>query len=160
MILKSKKEFLLLFIAISISLVLSEEVNGAESESDELNLSEETEETLKLLANYYRKNGRFHRGGDSYESYESYERGSNSRGGNRLSEVIEDLVEDKLRSKFGKNGRRERKFKDDSEESDERRDRSSDGRKETRYRENKDYRRPPQPKKYGYNDYANDRDHQ
>ena len=152
MILKSKKEFLLLFIAISISLVSSEEVNGAEAESEELNLSDETEETLKLLANYYRKNGRFDRGDDSDESYE--------RRGNRLGDVINDLVEDKLRSKFGKNDqKKERKFKDDSEESDERRDRSSDVRKETTYRENKDYRKPSQPKKYGYNDYANNRDY-
>ena len=153
MILKYKREFLLLFVAISISLVSSEEVKDAEPESEELNLSEETEETLKLLANYYRKNGRFDRGDDSDESYE--------RRGNRLGDVINDLVEDKLRSKFGKNDqKKERKFKDDSKESDERRDRSSDGRKETKNRENKDYRRPPPPKKYGYNDYANNRDHQ
>ena len=156
MILNLKKEFLLLFIAISISLVSSEEVNGAEPESEELNLSEETEETLKLLANYYRKSGRYDRGDDTDESYE---RGGYSRGGNRLSELIEDVVEDKLRSKFGKNDQRERKFKDDSDESDEIRERTSDDRKETKYRPNKDYRKPPPPKKYGYNDYAYDRDY-
>lgn len=99
MILANKRAYFLLLVSVSISLVLNE-ANGAKYNNGDS----------------YRKSGRYD--GDSDERFEM----ESSRSISKVKDYVNDVVEDKLRGKFGKIGGIRGKFLDESDESNEYKD--------------------------------------
>lgn len=107
MILENKQAYFLLLAAVSISLVLNE-ANGAKYSNPR---SSGIDKTVSRLL------------GDSYRRYdEDSDEMESSRSISKVKDYVNDVVEDKLRGKFGKIGGNRGKFLDDSDESNEYKD--------------------------------------
>lgn len=121
MILANKRAYFLLLVVISISLVLNE-ANGSKYSKPR---SSDIDKTVsKLHDDSYRKSGRYD--GDSDERLEI----ESSRSISKVKDYVNDVVEDKLRGKFGKIGGIRDKFLEESDESNEYKDYA----KKTKYR--------------------------